>query len=169
MVGNRTSRTPWIVALGALVLAACRAASASDRTEPPTTTVNARKSDAVPAGTAGEETPEESFRERARAMARYVEGDAPIYPEMSRRLGEEGTVELAIGVLHDGSVHDLKIGRSSGYPRLDAAALAAARTWRFNPRTGGGEVESISYRVVFRLTDESNGSAGSYSQPADRR
>jgi protein TonB len=153
MVGNRTLRKPWIVALGALALAACRAAPASDRAEPATTTVTARKSDAVPAGTAAEEPPEASIRERARAMARYVQGDAPVYPEMSRRLGEEGTVELAIGVLHDGSVSALAIGRSSGYPRLDAAALTAARTWRFNPRTGGGEVETISYRVVFELVE----------------
>jgi protein TonB len=62
-------------------------------------------------------------------------------------------VELLIGLLSDGSVRTVEIGRSSGYPRLDEAAMAAARTWRFNPRTGGSEVETIAYRVVFALRD----------------
>jgi len=72
---------------------------------------------------------------------------------MSRRLQEEGTVELEIDLLDDGTVEALDIARSSGHRRLDEAALAAARTWRFHPRTGGGEVERIRYRVVFQLVD----------------
>lgn len=156
MDGNRTARATWIVALAACALAGCRGTGETDApadSNAPVTTVTAPKSGTSRASAADEKLADDAARDRARAMARYTQGKEPVYPEMSRRLGEEGTVELKIGLLHDGSVHDLAIGRSSGHPRLDAAALAAARTWRFNPRTGGGEVETIVYRVVFELQD----------------
>jgi protein TonB len=66
-------------------------------------------------------------------------------------LQEEGVVELRLELLQNGTVRALEVARSSGFRRLDEAALSAAKTWRFNPRTGGGDVEVIPYRVVFRL------------------
>jgi len=135
-----------------LGLAACRGASVADPGAPPTTTVVAERA----ANATGEEAPrgtELSSAGRSIALTRFAAGDQPVYPEMSRRLHEEGSVELSIGLLDDGSVKELAIARSSGHPRLDDAALDAARTWRFHPRTGGGGVERIRHRVVFRLTD----------------
>jgi periplasmic protein TonB len=76
------------------------------------------------------------------------------YPAASIRLEEEGVVELAIYVLRDGRIAEVKVSQSSGYPRLDRAAVEEARRqWRLQPATRG--VEAIdawgSFRVVFRL------------------
>jgi protein TonB len=78
----------------------------------------------------------------------------PVYPTISRRLGEEGSVLLLIYVMPDGRVGDVKIKRSSGHPRLDEAAVAAARKgWRFKPATQGGAAVAAwaQYAVAFKL------------------
>ena len=49
------------------------------------------------------------------------------YPEESRRFGEEGTVILAIEIMPDGQHGEIEVVQSSGYWRLDEAALDAAR------------------------------------------
>lgn len=45
------------------------------------------------------------------------------YPSQSRRLGEEGQVTIAILVQADNSVGDVKVVQSSGFERLDEAAM----------------------------------------------
>jgi len=60
-----------------------------------------------------------------------VEGPEPVYPALSKRLGEEGTVLCHLYIGDDGRVVRVTLERSSGYPRLDQAALAALRQWRF--------------------------------------
>lgn len=81
----------------------------------------------------------------------------PVYPTISRRLGEEGSVLLLIYVMPDGRVGDVKIKRSSGHPRLDEAAVAAARKgWRFKPATQSGAAVATwgQYAVAFKLEGE---------------
>lgn len=58
---------------------------------------------------------------------------------MSKRLGEQGTVQLSVYVLQDGSVGEVKLKRSSGHQRLDQAALDAVRLWRYQPARRGSE------------------------------
>jgi TonB family protein len=55
----------------------------------------------------------------------------PYYPLIARARGWQGTVEVALSVLADGSVNGARLGRSSGYPALDEAAIAVARQSRF--------------------------------------
>jgi TonB family protein len=55
----------------------------------------------------------------------------PYYPLIARARGWQGTVEVALSVLADGSVKGARLGRSSGYPALDDAAIAVARQSRF--------------------------------------
>jgi protein TonB len=58
----------------------------------------------------------------------------PHYPPASRARAEEGTTTvLALLVSQGGRAQELKLERSSGYARLDHAALAAAARWEFNP------------------------------------
>lgn len=78
----------------------------------------------------------------------------PIYPAASRKLGEEGTVMLMIYVHPDGSVGEVRVHKSSGHPRLDQAAVQAAKKgWRFRPaKQGGAAVASWGrYAVTFQL------------------
>jgi TonB family protein len=98
--------------------------------------------------------PREQVSPRRIDLPRFSRGDPPSYPEESVRLHEEGAVDLRFDLLENGAVRDLEVERSSGHARLDTAALEAARTWRFNPTTGGAEVAVIRYRLEFRLVDE---------------
>jgi protein TonB len=74
-----------------------------------------------------------------RTDASHLNNPAPAYPAMSRRLSEEGRVLLDVYILADGSVGEVKLKRSSGFPRLDTAAAEAVRRWRYVPARRGNE------------------------------
>ena len=63
---------------------------------------------------------------------------APKYPIESRRKREQGTVVLAVSVSAAGSVGEVRVARSSGFDRLDRAALDAVRRWRWSPTLRDG-------------------------------
>lgn len=63
---------------------------------------------------------------------------APAYPAQSRRLGESGVVVLRVELSETGNVALARVDRSSGYSRLDEAALSAVRSWRCTPATRNG-------------------------------
>jgi len=79
------------------------------------------------------------------------------YPPTSRDNGEEGTVTLRFIVQMDGSISDIRIARSSGYQRLDAAAVRSLRQAKFQPATCHGKpiAVRIHQSFVFELTDDS--------------
>ncbi|HEU4687070.1 MAG TPA: M56 family metallopeptidase, partial [Vicinamibacterales bacterium] len=79
----------------------------------------------------------------------------PSYPPASRRLGEHGTVVLRLHVLEDGSVADVRIDQSSGYPDLDYSAFYESFRWRIDPGTVDGEPSRMwgKFAVTFKLTD----------------
>jgi protein TonB len=89
----------------------------------------------------------------ARFDADYLKNPAPDYPAMSRRMGEEGKVLLLVQVSAEGHPTDVTVKQSSGFPRLDSAALNAVRNWRFVPAKRGGEAMAASVVVPlsFRL------------------
>jgi len=80
------------------------------------------------------------------AVPRYRKNPPPDYPIPSRRRGEEGTTLIDVVVNVDGLPGAVSVQRSSGYPLLDRAALAAVRQWTFEPARVGGV--PISSRVV---------------------
>lgn len=80
-----------------------------------------------------------------RADANHLNNPAPIYPTQSRRLREEGTVMLEILVKSNGTVGEVKLKTSSGYKRLDEAAMKAVARWRFVPATQGGNAIDYWY------------------------
>lgn len=67
----------------------------------------------------------------------------PVYPMMSFKQGEEGDVLVKLRIGTDGSVADANVIKSSGYPRLDAAALKAARETRCTPFRAPKEGELV--------------------------
>lgn len=85
---------------------------------------------------------------------KYKRRFQPEYPPTSRRLNEEGSVVLQVLVGTDGTVKDGKVQTSSGFPRLDEAALKhALRAWRFTPGTeDGAPVQTWhSVKVTFKI------------------
>lgn len=66
---------------------------------------------------------------------------------MSKRLNEQGTVMLRVMVKADGNAGMVEVKSSSGYPRLDQAAIDAVKTWRFNPATSDGKTIDEWYQV----------------------
>jgi protein TonB len=80
----------------------------------------------------------------------------PEYPPASRRAGEEGTVQLQVFVLESGRAGEVKVAKSSGFPKLDEAAIKEVqRNWRFVPGKEDGKPTSMwhTFAVTFRLTD----------------
>ena len=73
------------------------------------------------------------------------ERSAPAYPPLSRRQGEEGKVVLRVELDEQGNVSASRVATSSGFARLDEAALAAVKTWRCNPaRRDGQPVRAVA-------------------------
>lgn len=68
---------------------------------------------------------------------------APLYPRASRQLGEYGDVVLRLEVNEAGTVESAEIVNSSGYKRLDEAAIEATKTWRCNPPYQNGRPVSV--------------------------
>ncbi len=60
------------------------------------------------------------------------------YPALSRRLQEQGRVDVRVLVDALGFPRETQVARSSGYPRLDESALATARATRFVPYMQNG-------------------------------
>lgn len=78
---------------------------------------------------------------------------APVYPQISRKMGEEGMVILHVEWDEKGQITSTSVSTSSGFRRLDDAALAAMHTWRCNPAKQQGlpvratTVQPFSFRL----------------------
>ena len=71
--------------------------------------------------------------EPPRFGAAYLHNPPPDYPSSSRRLGEEGRVLLKVLVSSKGDADTVQLEDSSGFERLDTAAIQAVKKWRFIP------------------------------------
>jgi protein TonB len=87
--------------------------------------------------------------------ANYLFNPQPGYPEASRRRKEEGLVILAVRVSEEGLPSTVQILQSSGFPRLDEAAITAVSHWRFTPAKLGNQsiASQIEVPIRFRLSD----------------
>jgi protein TonB len=87
------------------------------------------------------------------ASASSAVNKAPLYPMLSRRLKEQGTVYLQVLVLKNGKVGQLKLKQSSGFTRLDQSALNAVRSWTYQPALKLGQPIDFWFvqPVVFNL------------------
>lgn len=63
--------------------------------------------------------------------ADYLNNPAPNYPPASRELGEQGRVLLRAMINIDGTVAQVVLRKSSGFDRLDQAAMDTVKNWRF--------------------------------------
>ena len=86
--------------------------------------------------------------------ADYLQNPEPKYPDTSKRLNEQGTSTIRVLIGADGLPQQAEIGKSSGFDRLDQAALATVMRWRFVPgkRNGVPEAMWFSVPIVWKLT-----------------
>jgi protein TonB len=86
--------------------------------------------------------------------AGYVVAPAPAYPAASRRNQERGTVMLRVQVLANETVGFVDVKTSSGFPRLDAAAVEAVKRARFSAaktQSGKGVDSVLVVPITFKL------------------
>jgi TonB family protein len=79
--------------------------------------------------------------------------EKPEYPAMSKRLEEEGTVQLKFLVGTDGKVIESAVEKSSGFLRLDDAARQGLLKCQFKPASVGGIPQQswASMKYTWRL------------------
>ncbi len=73
----------------------------------------------------------------------------PDYPALSRRRGETGTADVRFVVGATGAIESVQLVKSSGYPRLDDAALAAMRASTCRPYVEDGTPIRVTYTQPF--------------------
>lgn len=96
-----------------------------------------------------------SSEEVARTPVVAIATPRPEYPQACVRRREEGRVLCRLHVLADGAVDSVEIVTSSGFARLDRAAIATLSTWRFQPATRAGVAVAthVEQLVTFKLDD----------------
>ena len=112
---------------------------------PPTEVAIPASESAISAATAAGGPPQEL------ATSSRVE---PVYPPVSRRNGEEGTVRLKVLVDANGRPADVQVANTSGFARLDQAAIQAVKRWKFVAATNGSQAIQTwtQVAVTFKLT-----------------
>ena len=79
-----------------------------------------------------------------------------VYPASARSAGEEGSVLVGVTVSPSGGVTEAWLEESSGYDRLDRAALQSVRQGQFQPaldRTGQPITSTARIRVRYSLEE----------------
>jgi protein TonB len=77
----------------------------------------------------------------------YIQAPQPVYPQMSKRMGEQGRVMLRILVNEKGLPDQVLVHTSSGSARLDEAGRQAALRAQFKPHMEGGHAVAV-YVIV---------------------
>ena len=86
------------------------------------------------------------------ADAAGLNNKAPVYPMLSRKRKEQGTVWLLLLVSKDGVVTELKLKKTSGFARLDQAALQAVKKWKFQPARKQGQPIDYWYELPLKFS-----------------
>lgn len=118
---------------------------------------------ATSAGEAHTKSPEEVGSEGSQPLKLYQVGKGvtapkiifhadPEYAEAARLAKSQGTTLLSIVIGADGAVHKVRIRRPLGMG-LDEKAIAAVKTWQFQPATKDGDpvTVQVDVEVNFRL------------------
>ena len=88
------------------------------------------------------------------SSADYLQNPKPPYPPLSKRLGEQGKVIVRVLIAADGQPQKAELKQSSGFDRLDQAALATVMKWRYVPGKRGGVAEDMWFNVPINFVLE---------------
>ena len=114
--------------------------------EPTITPPQPTRAEAAPVATAAptapaapSPTPPAPATPRTVSSVEYIKAPQLIYPNLSRRLGESGTVVLRILINEKGLPEQILIQKSTGYNNLDEAGRQAAQRALFKPMIENGK------------------------------
>ena len=82
-------------------------------------------------------------------LPKLISQVTPVYPEVARLKGVQGSVELDAIVDEHGRVTEIKIVR--GQSLLNDAALECVRKWRYSPAQVNGHVVPAPLHIVVRF------------------
>lgn len=74
------------------------------------------------------------------------------YPSISRSAGEEGRPVIRVCLSVAGKLESAEVSDSSGFPRLDEAAVRVAKASRYKPTTEGGKPVASCANLPIRFT-----------------
>lgn len=107
----------------------------------------------TPSASAAESSPALRQQAASSELAVYCKvRPAPVYPAMSRRLREAGLVLVEVQLDAKGTVANARVIQSSGYARLDTAAVAALKQWRCNANPNASQPIVAQQPFHFGLT-----------------
>ncbi|HSW17487.1 MAG TPA: energy transducer TonB [Ramlibacter sp.] len=86
--------------------------------------------------------------------ADYLQNPKPVYPPVSKRLGEQGKVIVRVLIGPDGLAQRAELRQSSGFDRLDQSALATVLKWRYVPGKRDGVAEAMWFNVPINFVLE---------------
>ncbi|MDI1363238.1 energy transducer TonB [Methylotenera sp.] len=90
--------------------------------------------------------------EPPRFGAAYLNNPAPDYPQMARRLGQQGRVLLKVLVAENGTAETVVLATSSGFEKLDQAAIEAVKKWSFIPAKRSNQAISAYVLVPVKFS-----------------
>lgn len=82
--------------------------------------------------------------------ARLIRKVVPVYPEIPKRAGIAGVVEIEAIIARDGSIRSLQVLK--GHPLLVNAAVEAVKQWRYRPTLLQGQPVEVITRIEVNFT-----------------
>ena len=98
---------------------------------------------AAPSAASTMSAPPAPARELPSSDADYLQNPTPVYPAMSKRLNEQGRVIIRVLIGEDGRPQNPQVKVSSGFDRLDRAAIEHVMRCRFVPGKVGGVPQAM--------------------------
>jgi TonB family protein len=92
----------------------------------------------------------------------------PAYSDVARRAHYQGMVVLWLIVKPDGTPDKVRVQRSIGMG-LDEAAIAAVKTWRFQPATRDGQPVPVMINVEVNFRIDGGGPQSSLQPPPEAK
>ena len=115
-------------------------------------TENLAKVEQQDKATSHEKPVDEQVIEQPKFDVAYLNNPAPVYPKMSRRQGEQGRVMLKVLVSENGTAEQVQLDTSSGYEKLDQAAIEAVKKWSFVPAKRSNQAISAYVLVPVKFS-----------------
>ena len=84
-------------------------------------------------------------------LPQLIKKTIPEYPDISKTMGQEGSVTILCHVDVNGNVSHVSLHKSSGYDLLDKAALNAAESCLFIPAYQNGEPIALDIYLVYKF------------------